>query len=80
MVLQELLLEAYYSVQQEQLLEQVRQKESIVDNMSINIRVNDANNPLVSIILISEAVNTSSYIQQYSTTCTQIVTIIIHER
>ena len=36
------------------------QKESIVDNMSINIRVNDANNPLVSIILISEAVNTSS--------------------
>lgn len=28
--------------------------------MSINIRVNDANNPLVSIILISKAVNTSS--------------------
>lgn len=36
------------------------QKESIVNNMSINIRVNDANSPLVSIILISEAVNTSS--------------------
>lgn len=36
------------------------QKESMINNMSINIRVNDANNPLVSIILISEAVNTSS--------------------